>query len=760
MKPFLQTNYCFKAGNVQKAFSWQRFHLDHFMKKILQFAFLLAFSTIPAWSQTCSVPIFKTQADVDNFSASYPGCTVINGDLEITSTSITNMDGLRNVTRIIKSLKINDNPNLTSIAGLSSLTQIDLSLTIGNNDNLVTLDGLQNLVSPMRSVTVVNNERLTSINALSGITRILTNLSIGSNPSLTSLNGLHNVSRVRGSVSIVSNDKLLDLYGLRRLKEINWWSYIGNNKSLKSLKGLERLEIAEGRLEITGNTALTSISELAQLKTVSQMIIKNNPLLSNCAIRVVCARAAFGGITISGNAAGCTSNYEVRTSTACIPQTLVRINAGGPAFTTATQKLFVADQYYAGIDRTSSIVSGDILNTTNDVLYRSGRCSPSFSYNIPVVNDQVNVTLHFAETYFGTPGKKGGAGSRQFNVNIEGSRKLTNYDIFAEAGGALRAVQMTFPVTVTDGVLNIDFLTGAADLPRVSAIEVTASPTLIPVEDGMVHHLTYINYADSDQLYVRQVPIGGDYPDYTWRSYLKFQLPAGKAEITSAKLRIYGQKEVSWFLPYQPNEDNKSIAIHAYGVNDDSWTEGTLTGNNAPAASTPSLGSVAVNDVLKYYEIDVTSYVKAQRQSGDEIVSLVLNNSDNQSTLIVFSSKEAGSNPPQLVYQTTPVVISNTREGLKEISTTLETEPEMSSVFPNPVGKQFTVQLSSKHNEDITLDLLNNAGQSYPVTTARKAIAGQKAEVDISGLSLSSGIYMLKIKSEAATEVIKVLVTE
>ena len=176
------------------------------------------------------------------------------------------------------------------------------------------------------------------------------------------------------------------------------------------------------------------------------------------------------------------------------PPSTIRINAGGPDFTTGTKKLFIADKYYAGIDRTSSIPSGEILNTTNDLLYRSGRSSPSFSYNIPIKNGKVDVTLHFAETYFGAPGKKGGAGSRQFHINMEGSRKLTNFDIFTAAGGAIRAYQTTFPVAVTDGVLNIDFLSGAADLPRVSAIEVVRYELYMkPVADSYVRDGTYSN---------------------------------------------------------------------------------------------------------------------------------------------------------------------------------------------------------------------------------------------------------------------------
>jgi hypothetical protein len=61
-------------------------------------------------------------------------------------------------------------------------------------------------------------------------------------------------------------------------------------------------------------------------------------------------------------------------------------------------------------------------------------------------------------------------------VNLEGVRKLTDYDIFAKAGGAMRALRETITVKVTDGTLNIAFLKGLADLPRVEAIEVTPTP--------------------------------------------------------------------------------------------------------------------------------------------------------------------------------------------------------------------------------------------------------------------------------------------
>ncbi|QRR00887.1 CBM96 family carbohydrate-binding protein [Dyadobacter sandarakinus] len=431
-----------------------------------------------------------------------------------------------------------------------------------------------------------------------------------------------------------------------------------------------------------------------------------------------------------------------------LPQTTIRINAGGPDFTTATKKLFIADKYYAGIDRTSSIASGDILNTTNDVLYRSARSAPSFSYNIPVINGQVSVTLHFAETYFGVPGtkgEKGGTGSRRFHVNMEGSRKLTNYDIFAQAAGAMRANQITFPVTVTDETLNIDFLTGAADQPRVCAIEVVAtSVTLSPLADAFVRDGSYgaTNFGTSANLEIKYLSTD---PAVRRASYLKFQLPAQTA-VVSAKLRVYGRN----------HEDSKSISLHAYGVDNDSWTETGITKSNAPAASTASLGFATVTNVYQYYEIDVTSYVKAQQQAGESLVSLLLNDPNNRNTRLVFNSKEAGSNPPQLVIQTTN---SAARLGQEEVITEVQ-QKQPSTVFPNPVKDRFTVSLSPEHAGQISFELINTTGISHVVAAVQNARPGESAEVNIAGQLFSAGIYLLKVKSDSFTEVVKMAIAD
>jgi hypothetical protein len=154
------------------------------------------------------------------------------------------------------------------------------------------------------------------------------------------------------------------------------------------------------------------------------------------------------------------------------------INAGGAAFTSSTGKKFSTDSYYVA-GTLSSIAGGEIANTTDDALYRNARVGV-FSYGLPSGNGTFDVTLHFAETYWGSRAP-GGTGSRKFNVDAEGVRRLTNYDVFAKAGGAMRAVKETIRVTVSDGVLNLYFAKGTADNPLVSAIEVVPAPVVARV---------------------------------------------------------------------------------------------------------------------------------------------------------------------------------------------------------------------------------------------------------------------------------------
>jgi hypothetical protein len=147
----------------------------------------------------------------------------------------------------------------------------------------------------------------------------------------------------------------------------------------------------------------------------------------------------------------------------------IRINSGGSQYTSpATGNLFVADRHFSG-GSTTTRSNRDILNTTDDPLYLSLRFGTSFSYNIPTVNGSYTLRLHFAETGYSA------SNQRLFDVDVNGSRVLSNFDVFAAAGGANRALVQSFQVNVTNGSLPIVF-TSIRNNAFINAIELIPNP--------------------------------------------------------------------------------------------------------------------------------------------------------------------------------------------------------------------------------------------------------------------------------------------
>ena len=157
-------------------------------------------------------------------------------------------------------------------------------------------------------------------------------------------------------------------------------------------------------------------------------------------------------------------------------QPAVAINAGGPAYTDPSGQVWAADSNYSGGLLWS--VTNSIANTNAAALYQTCRYG-SFSYTVPVQNGTYAVTLKFAEPSLY------GAGQRQFNVAINGTAVLSNFDIFAQAGGMFIAIDRSFPVTVTNGQIAIQFTNGPANLPMVNAILI--QPGGIPASASAYH---------------------------------------------------------------------------------------------------------------------------------------------------------------------------------------------------------------------------------------------------------------------------------
>ncbi len=186
------------------------------------------------------------------------------------------------------------------------------------------------------------------------------------------------------------------------------------------------------------------------------------------------------------------ANESVRSATVSATRpaapagTTVRINTGGPAQTvngvtwSACSSLTACNGWvsgggaYAEGDTITGIPAG--MNNTMFQSEWTGTAATgarAFGFQIPVANGSYQVRLHFAEL------NKTAAGARTFDVRLENGTVLSNFDVFAQAGGIDRAIVRSFTTTVTDGNVTLDFIR-RVEYAKISAIEIIPATVTNP----------------------------------------------------------------------------------------------------------------------------------------------------------------------------------------------------------------------------------------------------------------------------------------
>jgi hypothetical protein len=143
----------------------------------------------------------------------------------------------------------------------------------------------------------------------------------------------------------------------------------------------------------------------------------------------------------------------------------VQINSGGPAVSP-----FAADKDFSGggtINHANTIDLSGVTNPAPMTVYQTARVG-NFTYTIPgfTAGSSHTVRLHFAETFFNA------AGSRTFNVSINGTQVLTNFDIFAAAGAQNKAVIKQFTANANSSGQYVVQFTEVVNQSLLSGIEV------------------------------------------------------------------------------------------------------------------------------------------------------------------------------------------------------------------------------------------------------------------------------------------------
>ncbi|NPD83986.1 T9SS type A sorting domain-containing protein [Lentimicrobium sp. L6] len=272
------------------------------MKKVA-FIISLVFISIIGHSQSC-LPngiTFTTQEQIDNFPTDYPNCNQIEGPITIGNypdgTTITNLDGLNNITQIDGGLNIYFNLNLSSLSGLSNLTHIGGNVSIFYNPELFSLEGLNNLNVVEGDLKLGEYE-----------------LTVG-NDNFQDLSGLNGLTQVEGNLILFKNQNVSTLTGLENLISIGQNLEIHNHQNLVNLNGLQNLSSISGTIIINSNNILNDISGIKNINvdSINNLTIFDNQQLSNCHVKSICDYIAIpdASFDILNNNTGCDNSEQV-----------------------------------------------------------------------------------------------------------------------------------------------------------------------------------------------------------------------------------------------------------------------------------------------------------------------------------------------------------------------------------------------------------------------------------------------------------------
>ena len=172
------------------------------------------------------------------------------------------------------------------------------------------------------------------------------------------------------------------------------------------------------------------------------------------------------------------------------------------------------------------------------------------------------------------------------------------------------------------------------------AVRITGSvavPTPAPIADASVRAGLWAstNFGRAPLLTVKQ----GASPDNTRRSYLKFEIGA-RPDVQRAILRLYaGLSDAGGTTP----------EIIVYAVGDTSWDELRVTWNTRPGLGAVLGRFVVATTTPRWFDVDVTAFVRAEQRAGHTEVSLALRSLTHSSVFAEFASREAIGAAPQLV---------------------------------------------------------------------------------------------------------------
>ncbi|MBQ7901258.1 MAG: DNRLRE domain-containing protein, partial [Clostridia bacterium] len=253
------------------------------------------------------------------------------------------------------------------------------------------------------------------------------------------------------------------------------------------------------------------------------------------------------------------------------------------------------------------------------------------------------------------------------------------------------------------------------------------------------------NYAGSESSTNLIVGNSGD----TYLAYLKFDISAYPGEYSRAKLRFF-------------SKDSFGYTLGIYGLSDTSWSESTLTWNNAPNRGDSGFGSgvVKIGEITtsgrQNYEFDLGTYFKAHNADDYISIGIAMETSNTNAFLsqgenadpscrpiltlgLDASALEAAIDEARTLYDSTPV-------GLEIGNCTQQLKDNLAAAI-NAAEKVYGDYSKTKAEYTSAAESLNSAIESFRAGIV--SIGIDITEMTVNGIpadTLSAGEVKVRVK--------------
>jgi PKD repeat protein len=164
--------------------------------------------------------------------------------------------------------------------------------------------------------------------------------------------------------------------------------------------------------------------------------------------------------------------------------------------------------------------------------------------------------------------------------------------------------------------------------PTTYSARFAAAARLTATADAFVRGGTFAstNFGTSQALVLKFSPD----PDFTRETYLKFDLST-VTTVGTATVRLFGAIADARAV---------DIPLDVLGAANSGWSETAVTWNTRPASSMPVLDTTTIPDSIpRWYEWDVTSYVRSQKAAGAKAASLLLRSNGSSPPILAFNAR-------------------------------------------------------------------------------------------------------------------------